>query len=49
VTRLQEEGIESFVMPFDKTDDYQRRFARWCNFKAIFKTVKWEDYRSAIS
>ena len=44
VTRLQEEGIESFVMPFNKLDTYQRRFARWCNFKAIFKTVPWAEY-----
>jgi len=46
VTRLEEEGIESFVMPYDRADDYQRQFARWCNHKATFKTVKWEDYRA---
>ena len=44
VTRLEEEGVESFVMPFDRTDEYQRRFTRWCNFKAIFKSVLWKEY-----
>lgn len=42
---LRSLGVESFVMPFDKSDNYQRRFARWCNHKAIFKTVAWKDYR----
>ena len=37
--------IDPFVMPYDKTDLYQKRFARWVNHKAIFKSVKWEDYR----
>ena len=31
-------------MPYNKFDDYQKRFARWVNHRAIFKTVKWEDY-----
>ncbi len=38
-------GIDPFVMPFNKNDRYQRRFARWANHKAIFKTVKWENYQ----
>jgi len=45
VTKLHELGYESFVMPYNKSDPYQRRFTRWCNHKAIFKTVKWEDYK----
>jgi len=45
VERLRDLGIDPFVMPFDKADDYQKRFARWCNHKAIFKSVKWKDYR----
>jgi len=36
--------VDPFVMPFDRTQVYQRRFARWVNHKAIFKTVKWRDY-----
>ena len=47
VETLRELGAESFVMPYDKSDPYQKAFARWCNHKAIFKTVKWEDYEGA--
>ena len=31
-------------MPYDKFDPYQRKFARWVNNKAIFKTRSWEEY-----
>jgi len=41
---LRSKKIEPFVMPYNKKDMYQKRFARWCNHKAIFKTVKWVDY-----
>lgn len=44
VEKLREIKIDPYVMPYDKTDPYQRRFARWVNHKAIFKKVKWEDY-----
>lgn len=44
VRRLEEEGIESFAMPYNRADGYQRAFTRWCNHKAIFKSVSWEDY-----
>lgn len=45
VLRLKLLGIDSFAMPMDKTDPYQKRFARWVNHKAIFKTVNWRDYK----
>jgi radical SAM superfamily enzyme YgiQ (UPF0313 family) len=45
VTKLDELKIDPFVMPFNKKDEYQKRFARWVNHKAVFKTVKWKDYR----
>jgi len=45
VMKLKEEGIKPFVMAYDKTNRYQKDFARWVNRKAIFETVKWEDYR----
>jgi len=32
-------------MAYDKSNDYQKRFARWVNHRAIFNSVKWEDYR----
>lgn len=44
VEKLRELKIDPFVMPYNKFDPYQKRFARWVNHKAIFKTVKWEDY-----
>lgn len=44
VETLRGLGVDPFVMPYDKTDQYQKKFARWVNHKAIFKTVKWEDY-----
>lgn len=45
VEKLRELNIDPFVMPFKKSDPYQRRFSRWVNHKAIFKTVKFADYR----
>ena len=44
VETLRDMGIDPFVMPYNKKDTYQKRFARWVNHKAIFKTVKWQDY-----
>jgi len=45
VLSLDAIGIDPFVMPFNKRDRYVERFARWVNHKAIFKSVKWEDYK----
>ena len=45
VEKLRELKIDPFVMPYDKSDQYQKKFARWVNHKAIFKTVKWPEYR----
>ena len=44
VTKLWELKIDPFVMPYNKKDKYQKRFARWVNHKAVFKTVEWKDY-----
>lgn len=44
VWTLRDLGIDPFVMPFDKTDPYQKLFARYVNHKAIFNSVKWKDY-----
>ena len=44
VEKLRDMGVEPFVMAYDRGDPYQKRLARWCNHKAIFKTVEWEDY-----
>lgn len=45
VVKLREYGCNPFVMPYNKKNIYQKKFARWVNHKAIFKSVKWEDYR----
>ena len=45
VMLLKDMGADPFVMAYNKEDQYQRRFARWVNHKAIFKTVEWENYR----
>jgi hypothetical protein len=42
--KLKNMGCNPFVMPFDKHNYYQKRFGRWVNHKAIFKTVTWADY-----
>jgi len=41
----QDYGIDPFVMPLNKHDEYQKRFARWVNHKAIFKSVAWMEYK----
>ena len=45
VRLLDDLGVDPFVMPYDKSENYQRNFARWVNHKAIFKSVSWENYR----
>ena len=44
VMKLRKYGCNPYVMPYNKEDLYQKRFARWVNHKAIFKSVKWENY-----
>ncbi len=48
VETLRRLGIDPFVMPYDKSNLYQRSFARWVNHKALFKKVKWEDYKQRV-
>jgi len=45
ILTLQTMGVDPFIMPLNKKDRYQKNFARWVNHKAIFKSVKWEDYK----
>lgn len=45
VELLRSLKVDPFVMPYNKRDPYQRRFARWVNHKAIFKSVSWQDYK----
>lgn len=42
-------NVDPFAQPFRDRDgseppEIHRRFARWVNHKAIFKTVRWQDY-----
>lgn len=39
---------DPFVMAYDRTNDYQRKFQRWVNHKALFKSVTFEDYHKPI-
>ena len=41
-------GCDPYAMPYDKSDPYQKRFTRWVNHKAIFKSVAWADYSVGI-
>jgi len=45
VELLRNLGVNPFVMPYNKANNYQKKFARWVNHKAIFKSVKWENYK----
>jgi hypothetical protein len=47
VEKLRDYGCDPYAMPFDKSDPYQKKFTRWVNHKAIFKTVPWGDYLSS--
>ncbi len=48
VTFLRDLKVDPFAQPLqdgvNKPTKEQMRFARWVNHKAIFKTVKWQDY-----
>lgn len=48
VERLRSIGAMPFVMPFDKQDAYQRKFARWANRKELFKSCSWEEFDGKI-
>ena len=44
IMTLRKLGANPFVMPFDKSQPYQKHLARWCNNKAVFKTVSFDEY-----
>lgn len=41
--------IDAFVMPYNKFDNYQLNFARWCNNKVLFRTRTWEEYQAGYN
>lgn len=45
VMTLREMGCMPFVMPYNKDDAYQKRFTRWVNHRATFKSCTWQEYK----
>lgn len=45
VMTLRDLGAMPFVMPYNKSDPYQKAFARWVNNRAVFKSCTWQDYK----
>ncbi len=45
VMTLKAMGCMPFVMPYNKSNKYQKAFTRWVNQRAVFNSVKWEDYK----
>lgn len=54
VNGLRAAGIDPFAQPYrdrngNTPSDELKHFARWVNHKAIFKTVKWKEYKNGMS
>lgn len=45
VMRLRDLGAMPFVMPYDRSDPYQKSFTRWVNNRAVFKSCTWDEYK----
>ena len=48
VMKLSARGALPYIMPYNKHDPYQKRFARWVNHRAVFRSVSWLDYNKNI-
>lgn len=46
IKKISETGISPFVMPYDKSDRYQKDMARWVNNRRIFRSCTWEEYKN---
>jgi hypothetical protein len=44
VIKLRDLGCDPYVMPFDKSDLYQKNFARYVNHRAVFHSIEWPEY-----
>lgn len=50
IEALRKLGVQPFAQPYLDFEskalptDEQRRLARWCNHKAIFKSIEFKDY-----
>lgn len=45
VMTLDKLGARPFVMPYNKSDPYQKAFTRWVNKREVFKSCTWEQYK----
>lgn len=51
INALRKLGVAPFAQPYRDFDNrrepttQQRRLARWCNHKAIFKSVEFKNYK----
>lgn len=45
IMELKNLGIDPFVMPYNKKDNYQRDLSRWVNKKMLFKIMDFETYK----
>ena len=46
IMMIRDLGCDPYVMPYNRTDPYQKKIARWVNHKAVFGSTKWEDYQT---
>jgi hypothetical protein len=46
---LRDKGCMPFVMPYNKSDPYQKAMTRWVNSRKIFKTTNWENYKYKVN
>jgi hypothetical protein len=49
VETLRKLKIDPFVMVYDKSNGYCKKFSRWVNHKAIFKSIPWSEYQDEDS
>ena len=48
IEKIRSLGALPFVMPYNKTDPYQKSLARWVNNRAIFRSVRFDDYKYVV-
>ena len=47
VNFLYEKGCDIFIMPYDKFNEYQKKFARWVN-RFFYKYISFKDYCNEV-
>lgn len=48
VMEIHKWDADPFVMAYDRTNEYQRKFQRWVNHKALFKSISFEEYHKPL-